>query len=346
MTNQRRDSVRIAMYTMANIVVLLSPEPLLPPAPCRDAPANDCLSVRNGVLPVVGDADEASRGRAPSCSAQRAPRRHPEHPAYDVQDQVVKRVHDAIDDMDAAYLLTLSNQRWATCRRDTVAILAMTTAGLMVVLLLYRVDPSASGLVPFCCLAITQMMQLAVRQLPEVDNAMVSTERRHEYGTELPRESTPGAPAVSDSWPDRGDIGMANVQLRYRLDLLLVLDSLDVSIRGGEKIGVVVGSRAGKSSISTALFRLVELLAGTITIDGLDIAHVPLHELRSRISIIPQDPGLLRRSIWSNLDPLGQHSDLGLWDALHRAGPDDGFHLDAHVEKSPAPTSRRANGSS
>lgn len=262
--------------------------------------------------------------------------------AYGVQSQAIKRVYDAIDDMDAAYLLTLTNQRWVTCRLDIVAILAVTTAGLMVVLLRNKVDPSVSGLVLSYCLAITQMMQLAVRQLSEVENAMISTERMHEYGTELPREPSPqppGAPAVSPSWPDRGEIIMTDAQLRYRPDLPLVLGGLNMSIRAGERIGIVGRTGAGKSSISTALFRLVELSAGTITIDSLNIAEIPLLDLRSRISIIPQDPSLFRGSIRSNLDPFDQHSDLELWSALHRVGLHTGdtatrrFHLDAPVEE-------------
>ncbi|EEU33400.1 uncharacterized protein NECHADRAFT_73313 [Fusarium vanettenii 77-13-4] len=246
--------------------------------------------------------------------------------AYGVQDQARKTVHDAIDDMDSAYLLTLSNQRWVTCRLDCVAILAVMTVGLIVVLLRFTVHPSESGLVLSYSLAITQVMQLVARQMSEVENAMISTERLHEYGTELPQESSPQAPGilpVPETWPTKGKINMINVQLRYRPGLPLVLHGLNMSIHGGEKIAIVGRTGAGKSSISTALFRLVELSAGSISIDGINIAQVPLHDLRSRISIVQQDPNLFRGTVRSNLDPFNQYGDPELWDVLRRVGLGD-----------------------
>ncbi|KAG0646410.1 Multidrug resistance fer6 [Hyphodiscus hymeniophilus] len=264
--------------------------------------------------------------------------------AYGVQDQMVHRIHEAIDDMDSAYFLTLSNQRWVTCRLDIVAILTVTILGLLVVILRDYVEPSVSGLVLSYSISITQMMQLAVRQLSEVENAMISTERLYEYGTALPQETSlqqlPGQKHVTvpSSWPQRGEIIMANVQLRYRPGLPLVLHGLNLNIRGGEKVGIVGRTGAGKSSISTSLFRLVELCGGTITIDDIDIAQIPLNQLRSRISIVPQDPHLFQGTVRSNLDPLGQHEDLALWDVLRRVGlyssqTDTHFHLDASVDE-------------
>lgn len=326
MDNQLPDSVRMFMYTVAivaSIVVLLSVYfrwflvalPLLVAAflyatayyRSSAAPMKRYEATLRGVM-------SARFGESITGSLTIR--------AYGVQDQAVRRVHDAIDDMDSAYLLTLSNQRWVTCRLDLVAISAVTTAGLMVVLLRHGVDPSVSGLVLSYCLAITQMMQLAVRQLSEVENAMVSTERLYEYGSDIPQEPSQqmeGVSAVPESWPNRGEITMVNVQLRYRPGLPLVLNGLDMSIRGGERIGLVGRTGAGKSSISAVLFRLVELSAGTVTIDGLDIAQVPLGVLRSRISIIPQDAGLFHGTVRSNLDPLNRYSDVELLDVLRRA---------------------------
>ncbi|KAK3065305.1 ATP-binding cassette transporter yor1 [Teratosphaeriaceae sp. CCFEE 6253] len=90
-------------------------------------------------------------------------------------------------------------------------------------------------------------------------------------------------------------------------------------VKGGERIGVVGRTGAGKSSIMSTVFRLIELSGGSISIDGVNIATVGLHDLRSRLAIIPQDPTLFRGTIRSNLDPFNEHEDLKLWNALRQA---------------------------
>ena len=108
--------------------------------------------------------------------------------------------------------------------------------------------------------------------------------------------------------------------MRYREGLKPVLQGLDLSLRAGEKVGLVGRTGAGKSSILVCLYRIVELSAGRITIDGRDIAHVPLRVLRARLSIIPQDPVLFTGSLRHNLDPFDERSDAQLRTALERCG--------------------------
>ena len=107
--------------------------------------------------------------------------------------------------------------------------------------------------------------------------------------------------------------------MRYREGLPLILRGLHLDVAGGERVGIVGRTGAGKSSIIYTLFRLVELSGGSITIDGVNIAEIGLHDLRSRLAIIPQDPTLFRGTIRSNLDPFNEHSDQELWSALQRA---------------------------
>jgi ABC-type multidrug transport system fused ATPase/permease subunit len=107
--------------------------------------------------------------------------------------------------------------------------------------------------------------------------------------------------------------------MRYRDGLPLVLKGLTMDVRGGERVGIVGRTGAGKSSIMSALFRLTELSGGSIHIDGIDISTVGLHDLRSRLAIIPQDPALFKGTIRSNLDPFNEHTDLKLWSALRKA---------------------------
>lgn len=105
----------------------------------------------------------------------------------------------------------------------------------------------------------------------------------------------------------------------YRTGLLPVLKGVSVHVHGGEKIGVVGRTGAGKSSMMAVLFRLIELSSGSVTIDGIDISTLGLRDLRSRLSIIPQDPLIFSGTIRSNLDPFSQHDDSVLWDALRRS---------------------------
>ncbi|KAB2572662.1 ABC transporter C family member 3 [Lasiodiplodia theobromae] len=264
--------------------------------------------------------------------------------AYAAQPRFAAAVRNAVDDMNSAYYLTFGNQRWLATRVDVVANAVVVTVGLLVVLMRNEVDPSISGVVLSYTLSIVQMMQLLVRQLAEVENAMNATERLHAYGTELETEepehdngsdpSHSNAPPQLNNWPSAGAITLTAVSMRYRPDLPLVLRDLTLSIRGGEKLAIVGRTGAGKSSITSALFRLVNpLAAGQIAIDGVDIARVPLQTLRSRLSIIPQDPTLFAGTVRSNLDPFAQHDDLHLWRALRQAGLAATTRLDDAVDE-------------
>ncbi|PSK55267.1 hypothetical protein B9Z65_2656 [Elsinoe australis] len=265
--------------------------------------------------------------------------------AYGLQQQFSNSVREATDVMDGAYFLTFSNQRWLSMRLDVIGAMLVFTTGILVVTSRFNVDPSIGGLVLSYILTIVQMIQFVVRQLAEVENNMNSAERIHYYGTQLEEEAPLHTIDVRESWPEKGEIVFSDVQMRYRSELPLVLKGLTLHIQPGERIGVVGRTGAGKSTIMSTLFRLTELSGGSITIDGLDISTIGLADLRSRLSIIPQDPTLFRGTIRSNLDPFNQHSDLALWSALRQAdlvganqeitdrSAGARIHLDAPVEE-------------
>ena len=264
--------------------------------------------------------------------------------AYGLQDHFTVGLKREVDQMNSAYYLTFSNQRWLSVRLDAIGNLLVFTTGILVVTSRFNVSPSIAGLVLSYILSIVQMIQFTVRQLAEVENAMVSTERLHYYGTELDEEPPLHLKGVPDSWPEKGEIVFNEVQMRYRDGLPLVLQGLNMTVAGGERIGIVGRTGAGKSSIMSTLFRLVELSGGSISIDGINIAQVGLKDLRTRLAIIPQDPTLFRGTIRSNLDPFNEHSDLELWSALRQSdlvGADENLddkthgriHLDGIVEE-------------
>lgn len=239
--------------------------------------------------------------------------------AYGLQDHFSRSISDAIDEMDSAYFLTFSNQRWLSVRLDAVGYVMVFVTGILVVTSRFNVSPSISGLVLSYILAIVQMLQFTIRQLAEVENGMNATERLHYYGTQLEEEAPVRIGEVDPKWPEEGRIIFSDVHMRYRDGLPLVLQELDMDIRGGERIGIVGRTGAGKSSIMSALFRSTELSGGSITIDGIDIAKIGLHDLRARLAIIPQDPTLFRGTVRTNLDPFNEHNDLELWYALRKA---------------------------
>ena len=264
--------------------------------------------------------------------------------AYGLQDHFTVGLKREVDQMNSAYYLTFSNQRWLSVRLDAIGNLLVFTTGILVVTSRFNVSPSIAGLVLSYILSIVQMIQFTVRQLAEVENNMVSTERLHYYGTELDEEPPLHLKGIPDSWPEKGEIVFNEVQMRYREGLPLVLQGLNMTVAGGERIGIVGRTGAGKSSIMSTLFRLVELSGGSISIDGINIAQVGLKDLRTRLAIIPQDPTLFRGTIRSNLDPFNEHTDLELWSALRQSdlvGADESLddkthgriHLDGIVEE-------------
>lgn len=172
-------------------------------------------------------------------------------------------------------------------------------------------------------LAITQvfnlifMCQWGMRQTAELENQMTSVERVVEYAEVDPEPSlvSIGKHKPPADWPTKGAIRFEHFSLRYSAQSNSVLRDLNMSINAGEKIGIVGRTGAGKSSIIQALFRLA-VNEGIIRIDGVDIGTLGLHDLRKRISIIPQDPILFSGTLRANLDPFKQHGDEALWNAL------------------------------
>ncbi|CAN8002072.1 unnamed protein product [Ixodes hexagonus] len=159
--------------------------------------------------------------------------------------------------------------------------------------------------------------------------SVVAFERCVEY-TELPQESEvePGAdkyefgPALpgSPEWPPEGKVEFVSYSASYKPGVLPdVLKGISFTVNPSEKVGVVGRTGAGKSSLVMALLRVLKSSQGCVRIDGLDIARVPLRKLRSGITIIPQDPSLVRGTLRENLDPTRSHTDREIWAALEQA---------------------------
>jgi ATP-binding cassette subfamily C (CFTR/MRP) protein 4 len=163
-------------------------------------------------------------------------------------------------------------------------------------------------------IVIVGLVQYVMRFWGEFEYQMTSVERIVEYADVTPEEDN-WTCIPHESWPQHGGITFSAVSMRYSADKPLVLQEVNLTIRAGEKIGIVGRTGAGKSSIISTLFRLYNF-EGTISIDGVDTKTVPLHALRSKIAIIPQEPILFLGTLRQNLDPFDEYSDSQLWNAL------------------------------
>ncbi|KAJ2255882.1 Canalicular multispecific organic anion transporter 2 [Coemansia sp. RSA 455] len=157
----------------------------------------------------------------------------------------------------------------------------------------------------------------ALKSLSEsnIDHLSRYTAYMDGYQREQPRVIEGSRPLPT--WPETGKIEFRHYSMRYRSDLDSALDDLTFVVHSKEKIGIVGRTGAGKSSLTYALMRLVEADSGSITIDGIDISTIGLYDLRSRISIIPQDPSLFVGTIRDNLDPTRQYTDDEVWAAIN-----------------------------
>ena len=182
------------------------------------------------------------------------------------------------------------------------------------------------GLVMSYALNLVASLTWVVRAYSLFEANAISVERINEYCQNEEEDEWVKDVRPDADWPRNGEIDFVNYSSRYRADKSLVLKSLNFKVNGSEKVGVVGRTGAGKSSMTLALFRILESAGGSILIDGLDISQIGLHDLKSRISIIPQDAVLFTGTIRFNLDPFNKHSDHEIYTALEHA------HLKAFVD--------------
>ena len=216
-----------------------------------------------------------------------------------------------------AFYTMISLNRWLGTRLEFLGALVVFSAVVFAVLARHQISPGLAGLSVTYALMVTGALNWAVRMVSELESIMNAVERVTHYST-LAEEKWEGQPAPAH-WPSKGHIKIEDLYFAYRPDLPCVLNGISCEIAPGEKIGVVGRTGAGKSSLFLALYRIVEPRSGRITIDGIDISTLSLSELRSSLSIIPQDPVLFLGTIRSNLDPFSQYSEVQLNDALRRA---------------------------
>lgn len=262
--------------------------------------------------------------------------------AYREQERFVTGAEYGLDLENRAYYMTVAIQRWLSVRLDFLGNLLILGIALFAAGFRKSVDPSKIGVVLSYTLSITQVFSDLISNYAQNEQNFNAVERVLHY-TGLPSEgetATPNDPPAS--WPEQGRIQFDNVDFAYREGLPLVLKDVSFELKPGEKVGVVGRTGAGKSSLLQALFRIVNLRSGSITIDNYNIRDIGLDVLRSRLALVPQDSTLFLGTLRENLDPQGTRTDAELISALKRAWllPHDGpvdpateakFSLDASV---------------
>ncbi|KAI1375361.1 P-loop containing nucleoside triphosphate hydrolase protein [Hypoxylon crocopeplum] len=235
--------------------------------------------------------------------------------SFDKSQTYIDRMYLKLDDWTAATWHLWLFIRWMAWRMTLVGSLFASFVA-MLILLAPEIDAALAGFGLAFALEFSNHVMWTIRHYANVELEMNAAERIVEY-TELPTESLEGANPPA-AWPTEGRVEVNDLVVSYADDLPPILKGLSFTIERNERIGVVGRTGAGKSSLTLALFRFLEARSGSILIDGLDISKIKLHDLRSRLAIIPQDPVLFSGTVRSNLDPFDNHTDAELFDSLAR----------------------------
>ncbi|EPS64027.1 multidrug resistance-associated protein, partial [Genlisea aurea] len=241
--------------------------------------------------------------------------------SFDQQERFRRLGMKLIDDYSRPKFHTAGAMEWLSIRLDVLSLIAFAFSLVFLVSVPEgTIDPSAAGLAVSYGLTLNMLQTWVVWNLCNLENRIIAVERILQY-TKIPSEppleiesSKPRNP-----WPLRGEVAVEDLQVRYAQHLPLVLRGLTCTFLGGKKTGIVGRTGSGKSTLIQTLFRIVEPSGGTVLIDGVDIVKIGLHDLRSKLSIIPQDPTMFEGTVRSNLDPLEEYTDDEIWEALDRS---------------------------
>uniref|UniRef100_T1K4Y0 ABC-type glutathione-S-conjugate transporter n=1 Tax=Tetranychus urticae TaxID=32264 RepID=T1K4Y0_TETUR len=240
--------------------------------------------------------------------------------AFDVSDRFIQELADKIDHNLCCYYPSIIANKWLGIRLEFCGTILLLFAGIFAVISRETLDSGTVGLSILYASSITATLNWLVRSSSSLETNIVAVERILEY-CKIKSEADWYEAKVKpdDNWPEKGSIKFNNYETRYREGTELVLKGITADIKSKEKIGIVGRTGAGKSTVTLSLFRLIEPAGGNIFIDQYNISDLPLHPLRSRLAIIPQDPVLFGGTLRFNVDPFNRYSDDEIWDALSHA---------------------------
>ncbi|KAF8952078.1 Multidrug resistance-associated protein 1 [Haplosporangium bisporale] len=277
--------------------------------------------------------------------------------ALQCDERFIEQNASRADQASNAQFVRNIGERWLTVRLEALGSAIVLMASLFAVLGRNSLSPSMVGMSLSYALNITQDITYLIQSMCDVQFQMVSLERIDDYCNKSQEAPNFTDVQLPESWPSQGRISFKNYSTRYRQGVDLVLKNISFEVQPGEKVGIVGRTGAGKSSLTLALFRIIEAAnshwaksshngpaadsgpsktdidaidqekvlveeeedGGSIWIDGVDISTVGLEHLRQRLAIIPQEPTLFEGTVRDNLDPFQQASDAEVWEAMELA---------------------------
>ncbi|GAB1607734.1 resistance-associated 1-like [Argonauta hians] len=239
--------------------------------------------------------------------------------AYSIENDFIEESRSLVDNNQVYYFASYTSNRWLGIRLELVGNCIIVAASLFSILGT-DITGGLVGLSISYALQVTNALNMLVRMTSDLETNVVSVERLVEY-SHIQRESEWYIPDKKppNSWPDQGQLEFIDYKTRYRTGLDLVLKGISCTIKPKEKIGIVGRTGAGKSSLTLSLFRIIEADRGCIVIDDHNIANMGLHDLRTKLTILPQEPLIFSGTLRMNLDPLNHYSEDQLWTALELA---------------------------
>ncbi|XP_062304038.1 multidrug resistance-associated protein 1 [Osmerus eperlanus] len=240
--------------------------------------------------------------------------------AFGEQSRFIQQANKRVDFNQMSYFPRFVATRWLAVNLEFVGNGVVLAAAILSVMGKDTLSPGIVGLAVSHSLQVTGILSWIVRAWTDVENNIVSVERVKEYSDTVKEAawSVEGS-TLPLAWPQTGTIEFHDYGLQYRKGLDWALKGITLRIQEREKVGIVGRTGAGKSSLALGIFRILEAAKGKIYIDGVNIAEIGLHNLRSRITIIPQDPVLFSGSMRMNLDPFDAYTDEEVWSALELA---------------------------
>ncbi|OJJ44494.1 hypothetical protein ASPZODRAFT_135308 [Penicilliopsis zonata CBS 506.65] len=254
--------------------------------------------------------------------------------AYGWGEQYKQRNQDALNTSQSPYYLMWTIQRWLNL------VLNLFVAGLAVLLVaiatnIYGGSTSFLGVALSNIVNFGTTIQLLVTDWTELETSICAVNRIRTYVSDTKPEPTRNDEASPPlNWPTEGVIALEGVTASYPSAGRPVLRNISLKISPGEKVAICGRTGSGKSTLMSTLLRMVDLDAGTITIDGIDIASVPRETTRRRLTTMPQDTFFTTGTVRQNLDPfeiaadellMTVVADLGLREVLDEAG---GLHAE------------------
>lgn len=249
--------------------------------------------------------------------------------AYSQEERFTKKNMQNVDNITKIQYILFACNRWLSIRLQSVSAVFVYSVSLFCLFGIGKsgqISPSLLGLIMNYSLSISTILFSIIRSWAGIETDSVAIERIAEYSNLTPEEPAGDKILVPKDWPANGEIKFIEYSTRYAEHLDNVLHEINVHIRGNEHIGIVGRTGAGKSSLTMALFRIIESTSGRIEIDGIDISKILLSDLRSKLSIIPQDSQTIKGSVRENLDPFNEYSDEKLWEVLELS------HLKDHIK--------------